>query len=101
MSTAANGKRAQIEISSPDAGVEWEARWLPISGMAYHPNNGSIEFLLDGIEQLILHPCDVYVDYGHRGLECVGIVDQDLAWQIIVLRDPLMLPAPDSLSPCL
>jgi hypothetical protein len=34
------------------------------------------------------------VDYGPGGIESLGIVDHDYAWQIVLLRDPLMLPSP-------
>lgn len=99
MSSAATDERPQVEIASPDEGVQWQSHWQSISRVEYDSHDDSIEFLLDDAERVVLHPHELYVDYGNSGLECVGIVNDELAWQIILLRDPLRLPAPDAFSP--
>jgi hypothetical protein len=88
------GKRAEIEIASLEFGVQIEARWVPVMGLTYDPYDDSIEILLEGIEHIVSHPREIYVDYGPGGIESLGIVDAARAWQIVVLREPLMLPAP-------
>jgi hypothetical protein len=88
------GKRAEIEVASPLIGVQLEARWLPVLGLAYDPGDDVIEILMVGLDHLVFHPREFYVDYGPRGLESLGIVDHESVWQIVLLRDPLMLPAP-------
>jgi hypothetical protein len=34
----------------------------------------------------------MYVDFGLGGVQSVGILDNKIAWQIVMLSDPLMLP---------
>ena len=43
---------------------------------------------------MVFRPREFYVDYGVTGVESLGIVDHNRVWQIVLLRDPLMLPAP-------
>lgn len=88
------GKRAAIEIASLEVGTHLQARWLPVMGLAYDPTEDVIEILLDGLEHMVFNPRELYVDYGPGGVESLGIVDHDRGWQIVLLRDPLMLPAP-------
>lgn len=94
VSKGIEGKRAEIEIASLETGVQEEARWLPLMGLAYDPNDDIIEILLDGLDHLVVHPRELYVEFGKSGLETMGIVDEHSAWQIVMLREPLMLPAP-------
>lgn len=89
------GKRAEIEIASQSLGAQIEARWLPLLGVAYDRKRDTLEIALDGIDHRIERPRELYVDYGSSGVEQVGILDADGAWQIVLLRDPLMLPPPE------
>ncbi len=93
MSNGLTGKRAEIEIASPDMGVQIEARWLPLIGVAYDPKSDIIEIVLEGLDHMVFHPREFYVDYGVAGIESLGIVDHNSVWQIVLLRDPLKLPA--------
>jgi hypothetical protein len=36
----------------------------------------------------------MYLDFGLGGVQSLGILDKENAWQIVLLRDPLMLPRP-------
>jgi len=88
------GKRAEIEVASLAVGAQVEVRWLPIVGLVYDHRSDMIEILLEGVEHCVRHPRELYVEYGSSGIESLGIVDDSRAWQIILLRDPLLLPAP-------
>ena len=33
-----------------------------------------------------------------QGVQSLGILDKDNAWQIVLLRDPLMLPRPAAIT---
>lgn len=90
------GKRAEIEIASRELGVQLEARWLPVMGVVYDPADDLLEIVLDGLDHIILHPRELYVDFGRSGVESLGIVDAAGSWQIVMFRDPMMLPAPRS-----
>jgi len=88
------GKRAEIEIASPTFGVQREARWLPIIGLVYDPRKDTFQIILDGLNHTIFRPRDLYVEFGLTGVDSLGILDEDSTLQIILLRDPLMLPPP-------
>jgi hypothetical protein len=86
------GKRAEIEIASRDIGVQCEVRWLPLIGVAYDRKADTLQIFLEGVDHLIMHPTELYAEYGPHGLESVAVVDGQRAWQIMLLREPLMLP---------
>jgi hypothetical protein len=95
LSTELLGKRAEIEVASVAFGVQLEARWLPVMGVAYDSRSDVFEIALDGLDHMIFHPLELYAEFGCCGIESLAIVDTN-AWQIVVLRDPLMLPRLDA-----
>jgi hypothetical protein len=94
MSKSLLGKRAEIEVASLRLGDQIEAEWLSLLGISYDPKDDIIEIALEGVDHLIHKPREVYVE--QEGLELSGleVVDAKGVRQIIVLRDPMMLPAP-------
>ena len=88
------GKRAEIEIASLDLGAQVIARWLPLLALVYDRRNDSLQIAIDGLDHVVLKPRELYAEYGPRGLQSVGILDSEGAWQILLLRDPLSLPPP-------
>ncbi|MET0660651.1 MAG: DUF5335 family protein [Steroidobacteraceae bacterium] len=93
LSTVLPGKRAEIEVASTDLGVQIEAHWLPVIGVTYDPRGDAFDIVLDGMNHMIFNPREVYAEYGIEGIESIAIVDER-AWQIVMLRTPLMLAAP-------
>jgi hypothetical protein len=96
MSKTLVGKRAEIEVASLDVGDQIEAEWVPIIGITYDHKDDIIEIALEGVDHLIPKPREVYVDIGATGLVNLEIVDAEDKHQIVLLRDPLMLPAPSN-----
>ena len=88
------GKRAEIEIASLDLGAQVLARWLPLLGLVYDGKNDYFQIAIDGHDHMVLKPRELYAEYGPRGLQSVGILDSEGAWQILLLRDSLSLPPP-------
>lgn len=86
------GKQAEIEVASLDIGDQIEAEWVPLLGITYDPKNDLVEVLVEGLDHLIRHPRDIYIDEGPTGLASMEVIDTDDVRQIIRLRDPLMLP---------
>jgi hypothetical protein len=86
------GKRAEIEVVSPADGLLVEAPWLPIIGIVYDPVNDALKIMLDGVDHFVFQPREMYLDFGLGGVQSLGILDNENAWQIVLLRDPLMLP---------
>jgi hypothetical protein len=89
------GKRADIEVASLALGDQIETKSVQVLGMVYDHKDDVIEIVLDGLDHLIHRPRDLYVDQNGLELSSVQIVDADGTRQIVMLRDPLMLPPPD------
>jgi hypothetical protein len=90
----AGSKRAQIEVASLRIGDQIEAEWLPLLGISYDPKNDLVEVLVEGLDHLIHHPVEIFVDSGPIGLVAMEVIDKDDVRNIIKLREPLMLPPP-------
>jgi hypothetical protein len=86
------GKRAELEVASPEHGVRIDTRELPVIGLAYDLKSGLFVIILDDIEHLVFRPRELYVEYGIGGVASFGILDQNSTWQIVMLHDPPMLP---------
>jgi hypothetical protein len=87
-------KEAEIEVASLKLGDQVQAKWLPLIGIAYDPNDDVVEVALDGLDHMIHRPREIYLDNGVGGLTSLEIVDADGVRQIVKLKDQLMLPAP-------
>jgi hypothetical protein len=82
------GKRAEIEVVSPIDGILIEANWLPVLGIAYDSVSDALK----------IQPRELYFDFGLGGVQSLGILDRENAWQIVLLRDPPMLPRPAEIT---
>jgi uncharacterized protein DUF5335 len=94
MSKTLAGKRADIEVASLKLGDQIQAEWLPLLGISYDPKDDIIEIALEGLDHLIPKPRQVYVEESGLELSSLEIVDAEGNRQIVVLKDPMMLPAP-------
>jgi hypothetical protein len=92
------GKRAQIEVVSPVDGLLIEAHQLPVIGIAYDAANDALRIMMDGVDHFVFQPRELYLESGFGGVQSLGILDQENAWQIVLLRDPLMLPNPAAID---
>src|SRR3982075_2962634 len=95
MSKALVGKRAEIEVASLKLGDQIEAEWLPLLGITYDPKDDLIEVALEGVDHLIPRPREIWVEAEGFNLSSIEVIDAKGVRQIVVLRDPLMLPAPE------
>lgn len=94
MSKMLTGKTAEIAVDSLKLGHQIEAEWLPLYGIVYDPKSDVFEVVMEGLDHMIPHPQEVYIDIDATGLNSVEVVDEDDVRQIISLRSPLMLPQP-------
>jgi len=94
VSKALTGKRAEIEVASLKLGDQVEAEWLPLLGIAYDQKDDLIEVALEGLDHLIRKPREVWIEGEGLDLSAIEVVGADGVRQIVTLRDPLMLPAP-------
>jgi hypothetical protein len=93
------GSRTEIEVDSLNLGSQIEAEWLPLVGITYDHKDDVIDVALDGSDKLIDHlirqPREVFIDETPTELASLEIIDGDGARQIILLREPLLLPPPE------
>jgi len=87
-------KEAEIEVASLDLGDQVQAEWLPLLGISYDPNDDLVEVALDGLDHMIPHPREIYLDNGAGALTSIEIVDSAGVKQIVKLKDQLALPPP-------
>jgi hypothetical protein len=97
MSKALLGKQAEVAVESLQLGNQIEAEWLPLLGITYDPKSDLVEVVMEGLDHMIRHPREVYVDVEAAGLKSVEVIDDDDVHQIITLRDPVALPPPATL----
>jgi hypothetical protein len=89
------GKRAEVEVASLDIGDQIEAEWLPLIGITYDRKDDLLEIAMEGVDHLVLVPREIWVDYNVGGLIGLEVIDADDVRQIVKLKDPLALPAPE------
>jgi hypothetical protein len=94
VTTTLEGKQAEIEVASLRLGDQVAAKWLPLIGITYDPEDDIVEVALEGLDHLIAKPREIYVEDGAEGIVALEIVDADDVRQIVKLRDPVRLPAP-------
>lgn len=88
-------ERAELEVISLELGDQIPDEWVALQGLVYDPKSDVFEIVLEGLDHLINHPREVYVDEGPTGLEMMEILGGDGTKQILKLKRPLTLPAPD------
>jgi hypothetical protein len=86
------GKHTDIEVLNPSLGNQMEALRLPLLGIAYDPEDDLIEIQLEGLDHMVARPRILYVDYTPGVLVSLQIVDEAGMQQIVLMRDPPMLP---------
>jgi Family of unknown function (DUF5335) len=86
-------RRAELEVVGLDLGDHLEARWLPVFGVVYEPDSDVFEIALEGLDHLIEHPVDVFVEETSRGVVAIEVVTADCCRQILKLSEPLPLQA--------
>lgn len=86
------GRRAEIEVSSPAVGSQILAHELRLLGILYDPRRDTVEIALDGFDHQVHRPRELYVDGPSFGWATLSVIDADGSLQILTVREPLMLP---------
>lgn len=89
------GAQAEIAVDGLALGSQIEAEWLGLFGLNYDPRADVIEVALDGLDHMIHAPRELWVNIDDKGLLTLEIVSADEIRQIIRLREPLLLAAPE------
>lgn len=90
------GYEAEIEAGSLALGDQAQTTWLPLIGLVYDPKDDIVEVALKGLDHIIHKPGDIFVEEEAGHLTSVEIIDADGVRQIVKLKEPLLLPPPQS-----
>jgi hypothetical protein len=88
------GSQVEIDVGSLKLGGRVQANWIPLIGLVYDPKDDLVEVALEGLDHLIRGPREIHVEEGDGQLVSIEIIDAEGARQIIKLKEPLLLPAP-------
>jgi hypothetical protein len=94
ISKALGAKRVQIEVTGLGLGDQIEADWIPLVGLSYDPKNDVLAVIAEGLDHLIRHPKQIHIDQEVDWLLSLEAIDAEDIRHIILLKDPLSLPAP-------
>ena len=86
-------KQVEVEVAGLPLGDQIVAEWVPLDGVVYDPKDDVAELALEGIDHLISHPREIWIDDEDGVLSRLEIVDAEGTRHIVYFRDPLMLPA--------
>ena len=88
------GRRAAIEIRSPQFSNDIQAEWLPLQGISYDPRNDILVIAVSGLKHMVHRPQHLVVEEDGGQLATLEVIDQDGVWQIVRLRGEPAGPAP-------
>lgn len=82
------GQQVEIEIAALDIGDQIAAQWLPALGVTYDARDDVLAVIAEGLNHLIHHPQQVFVERDGDALRSVHATDADGRSQIIRFRPP-------------
>lgn len=77
---------AEIRVFSPEDGIQPETRWLPLQGLTYDPKNDLLDIAVTGLDHLVAHPQQIYVDETQGRLDRFEVVRPDGTHEVVELR---------------
>jgi hypothetical protein len=86
-------KLVEVEVTGLKLGDQLEVDWLPLLGLSYDPKDDIMVVFVEGIEHNIQHPKQIDVEQDIEGLYSMEVVDDSGEHHIMLLKDPLRLPA--------
>ncbi len=94
LSKSLSGHAVEIDVESLAIGAQVAADWVDLLGISYDPRSDIVSVLVAGLDHMVRHPRDVFVDTALTGVTSMEVIDSDDIRHIIRLRNPLSLPAP-------
>ena len=93
VSKALPAKQVEIEVSGLGLGDRIAAEWVPLIGLSYDPHDDTFTVSAEGIDHRVPHPKQIHADADADTLRSVEAVDAENNHHIVLLKDPLRLPA--------
>ncbi len=91
------GQRVELEIASLDRGDQIEIEWTGLDGLSYNPEQDSIRVQTTDESHEIERPTEIFAVEDNMVLRMLTVRDCIGQIQIIRFREPMLLPAPESL----
>jgi len=86
-------KLVEVEVTGLGLGDQVEVDWLPLIGLSYDPKGDVMAVMVEGIEHNIQHPKEIHVEQDVETVYSIEVVDASADHHILLLKDPLGLPA--------
>ncbi len=93
VSKALGAKLVEVEVTGLGLGDQVQVEWLPLIGLSYDPKDDILAVAVEGIEHNIQHPKQIHVEQDVESLYSIEAVDAEGEHHILLLKDPLRLPA--------
>ena len=77
---------AEIRVLSPEDGAQPQTQWVPLQGLTYDPKDDLLEVRVTGLDHLVGHPEEIYVDEEGGRLNRLQVVRRDGTREIVELR---------------
>ena len=87
------GKKAEIEVASPELGDQILVEWVPLIGVTYDSKDDLLDVALDRVDHLVYHPSEIAVEEGRDGVMSIAVTTTDGTKQVVRLKEPLRLTA--------
>jgi hypothetical protein len=94
VSKALGAKLVQVEVTGLGLGDQVQVDWLPLMGISYDPKDDILAVAVEGLEHNVQHPKQIHVEQDVETLYSIEAVDAADEHHILLLKDPLRLPAP-------
>ncbi|WP_020403277.1 DUF5335 family protein [Gracilimonas tropica] len=77
----------EIRILSKEIGEQPETKWMPLKGLSYDSRSDTFEVQVDGLNRVINHPQEIYVDEEKSGwILSFEVLEKDGTKNIIETR---------------
>jgi hypothetical protein len=75
--SALHGRKAVVEVVAADVGAQFVAENLGIVGITYDPKGRLLEVALGGMDHMIRHPQEIYVEETPQGIATFEAIDAE------------------------
>lgn len=82
-----DGKQVEIEVASLAIGSQLAAEWLPALGVSYDEDADLLAVMAEGLNHMIRHPREVFVQADGQELQTLSVTGDDGAIEIIRFRE--------------
>lgn len=91
ISKGLDSTQAEIEVASLNLGGQIQADWVPLFGIVYDSKHDIVEVAVEGLDHIIHHPIELYIEEEEGKLSSLSVIDGDGVRHLISLRQAVTL----------